>query len=248
MVRNMRSSIARGLPPVAVCKPHKHVLSIAGGGPSLADTFGDLHGYVATINGSLRYLLTRPVIAGLPYFCGVCDPGEHIADLIEADRDVRYYVASVCHPSVFEKLKKCEVVLWHITPNSTGAAPDALKALNTMQSGWLAIGGGCTMGLRWLNLGYTLGFRHFEMHGFDSSFRDGATHAYPDRADAKEHLQVEGRSTRANFLAQISDFFRNLHTFSQPAFDPIVINVHGDGLLQDLFRQWRAENPGKFTS
>lgn len=237
MIENMRSSMSRKLPLVTVCKPHNLMMSIAGGGPSLEDTAKHLDGYVAAVNGSLRFLLSKPM--PLPYLCGVMDPGEHISDAIDADENVRYYVASICHPRIFDKLKGCDVRLWHATPASIGDEDGVRNTLSGSGAGWLAIGGGCTMGLRWLNLGYILGFRSFDLHGLDSSFRSGRTHAYPDRADSKDHITIDGRETRLNFLAQVRDFFAVMEMFK--SLDKINVRVFGDGLLQDVVRSKNAD-------
>ena len=110
MLDNMRSALARGLPVVKMCNSHKHELCIVGGGPSLADTYKKLKGYIAAINGSLSFLLERGVI---PNACGVLDANRHMAEIVEPHQDVTYYVASVCNPAVFDKLKNCHVILWH---------------------------------------------------------------------------------------------------------------------------------------
>ena len=204
MLANMRSAIARGLPQVTPCKAHGMLLSIAGGGPSLADTYTDLTGFTGAVNGSLKWLLDKGVI---PNACAVMDAGAHIADGLVAHPNVRYYVASVCDPAVFDKLADCDVRLWHVTPSSTADHVAVAELLDeACGSNWNTIGGGCTMGLRWINLGYFLGFRRFHLHGLDSSFRNGSTHAYPDRADSKEHITFDGYETRLNFLAQVYDF------------------------------------------
>lgn len=228
MLSNMRSALSRGLPEVVGCRPHGHILSVAGGGPSLADTKDRLTGIIAAINGSLGYLTEHGI---LPHVCGILDPGAHMPDVITADRRVRYYVASICDPGVFDKLKDCDVRLWHPTSVTGGSGLLELRG-----GDWLQIGGGSTMGLRWCNLGYVLGFRTFHLHGLDSSFRDGATHAYQDRERSGEIITVDGRKTRANFLEQVSDFFDMLDLFAREA-DPVTFEVFGDGLLQD---RWKA--------
>lgn len=243
MLANMRSAINRGLLQAAPCRAHGLTLSVAGGGPSLADTYQDLDGWICAVNGSLRFLLEREIKPGASYACGIMDAGAHIADVIVADPKVRYYVASICDPAVLDKLKDCDVRLWHISPDST-EDPDGVKAVlnEAYPDQWRAIGGGCTMGLRWINLGYFLGFRRFKLHGMDSSFRSGSTHAYPDRADAKDHIEFNGRLTRPNFLAQVYDFFGTLNSFSEPDREPIDLLVFGDGLLQDEYALWRESH------
>ena len=241
MLENMRAAIARKLPEATACKPHGLTLSVAAGGPSLADTYQELDGYIAAVNGSLAFLMDREKKPDASYCCGIMDAGEHIADMIVADSQVRYYVASICDPAVFDKLKECDVRLWHISPESTEDPAGVTAVLNeAYPDHWHAIGGGCTMGLRWVNLGYLLGFRKFDLHGLDSSFRDGATHAYPDRADTKDRIEFNGRMTRPNFLAQVYDFFGLLNRIDAPDHEPVTIRVFGEGLLQDQYQEWLA--------
>lgn len=243
MLANMRSSIARGLPQVTPCKPHGLVMSVAGGGPSLADTYRDLDGYICAVNGSLKFLLDREIKEGASYACGIMDAGDHMADMIVANPKVRYYVASICDPTVFEKLKDCDVRLWHVTPDSTEDPEGVKAALDDSYPGrWCTVGGGTTMGLRWVNLGYFLGFRKFKLHGLDSSFRGGASHAYPDRADQKDWIEIGGRWTRLNFLSQVESLFATIDVFANdPNLDDIGIEVFGDGLLQDEWTRWNSE-------
>lgn len=221
MLENVRSAVTRGLPPVRHCRPHQRVMSVAAGGPSLADTIGSLSDVIVTVNAGLSYLLDQGIE---PWACGLLDPRPHIADLIEPRSNVFFFVASVCHPTVFEKLRGCNVGIWH-----PSGMPGIEKEVTTD-----LIGGGTTMGLRWINLGYYMGFRHFEMHGLDSSYRGYNTHAYPDRRDGQEPaLVVDGYATAINFLQQIQDFFAIRKMFAECGDEP-VINLHGTGLLQKL--------------
>ena len=148
MLENMRSALGRGLPEVKPCKVHGHKLSVVGGGPSLEDTYKELDGYIAAVNGSQLWLKERDI---LPDACGILDPSDHMPDIIDADKRVRYFVGSIVHPSVFDKLEKagCDVRLFHITGQPGGE--EICKEANP--DGWFMIGGGTTMGTRWINLG-----------------------------------------------------------------------------------------------
>lgn len=236
MCSNARLSLKRGLRQLKPCKVHDTPLSIAMGGPSLNDTFSDLKGYIGAANGSLGFLIDKGV---LPHACAVLDPSPHLSDIVRADRQVRYFIASICDPSVFDKLKDCDVTLWH-----PSGQPGLKEVLDELAGDYIMIGGGTTVGLRWINLGYICGFREFHLHGFDSSFRADASHAYSDRQDWHVTIDIDGRLTRMNFLAQVHDFFAMLDRLK--ALDPIRITVHGDGLLQDRWRVWREKNPDVF--
>lgn len=223
MLENVKSALARKLPVAARCKPHGRVMSIAGGGPSLEDTWRDLTGVIVTANAGLGFLLDKGV---KPWACGILDAREHIAGMIEPRDDVFFFCASTCHPAVFDKLKGCKVVLWH--PAGMPGLSELLPFDTDM------IGGGCTMGLRWLTLGYFMGFRAFECHGLDSSYRGTRTHAYADYRDGREPaLMVDGYSTALNFLQQVKDFFE-CRTMFEALPNPPRITLHGTGLLQKM--------------
>lgn len=255
MIANMRANLDLGLPLATLCKPHRHVMSVAGGGPSLADTYGELEGFICAVNGSLQWLLDHGPKEGCSYACGVMDAGVHIPDALIADPNVRYYVASIVDPGVLQKLKGCDVRLWHVTPNSTEDEAGVMAVLDEIYGGeWQAIGGGCTMGLRWIDLGYYLGFRKFALHGLDSCFKNvrsengelkNSTHAYPDRADGKDTIQFDGRTTRLNFLAQVYDFAQLLERLWVQDTN-IQIRMHGDGLIQNEWAEFRKTNPDAF--
>lgn len=243
---NIRSSVARKLPVVPGNSPANDLgLCVVGGGPSLADTIGEIRafvdqrrGYVAAVNGALQWLLDHDVV---PTMCGVCDPSPHMAGIVTADPRVTYFLASIVHPSVYDKLINagCRIFRWN-----SSAVPDGLRVLDQVEPDWFTVGGGSTMGLRWLTLGLTLGFRDFDLHGFDSSFREKSSHAYPDHQDAKEWMNFNGYQTRPNFLGQVSDFIGWMDRLMEADVDPVKITVHGDGLLQSMFAKWKDRNPG----
>ncbi len=249
---NIRSAVARNLPTVRQCLPNDEILSVVGGGPSLADTCHELTGYVAAINGSLGWLLDHGIV---PQMCGICDPSPHMVDIVAADPRVTYFLASIVHPSVYDKLLDagCVVYRWNIT-----GIPGGDELLREIDPDTAIIGGGSTMGLRWITLGYSMGFRKFHLHGMDSSFRtyhpDGphgragarerSSHAYPDHQDAKEWLSFDGRWTRVNFIAQVHDFLGWLERLKDEDVEPVELKVFGEGLLQDKFAAWKERNPG----
>lgn len=223
----IKENIKLQLPEVRPCHAHTHSMSVTGGGPSLKDTQDELSGYICTVNGSHDYLLEQGI---RPNACGILDPKPEIANRITPQEDVHYYVASMAHPDVFEKLSGYHVIRWHASglPGIEGL----LRA--ERPDDWYLIGGGSTMGLRWLNLGYVCGFREFHLHGLDSSYQNGNTHAYSDHK-RKNQITIDGRKTSPNFMQQVMDFGAVLDRFEQADMDNTDITLYGDGLLQDRY-------------
>lgn len=233
---NMRSAIARGLKPLKLCDAHGGYLSIAAGGPSIADTYKEIKGHVATMNGSHDWLLSKGVV---PYACGLLDPHPDLFRMITPRDDVVYFVASRCDPSLFDHLAGKHVFIWHASGQFDGEE----SLVKSVHRDWLMVGGGSTMALRWIPLGYVLGFRKFGLHGFDSSTRGRLHHAYDQDDGQCETLRIEGAATRPQWLAQITDFYAMLDTFASPGLDPVAFDVFGDGLFQKC---WQEHKAGRF--
>jgi len=227
---NIKSAVSRGLPEVRLCKPHTHKLSIAAGGPSLNDTMGDLTGYIGALNGSHDHLISKGIV---PNACGMMDAGDIVAELITPHPDVTYFVASMCHPSVFDKLKDCHVVLWHASNGPDCPITDLLDPDSVV------IGGGTTIGLRWLNLGYVCGFRDFSFHGLDSSYRE-LRHAYEQPSDQTDKVMAYGYETAIPLTVQVNCFLKMMERMKQPDVDPISVELHGDGLLQHVWNNFKT--------
>lgn len=239
MQANARFNLDRKLPIIKPCKAHEELLSVAAGGPSLEDTWQDLKGVVVAVNGSLRFLLDKGV---KPWGVAVMDPGPQMKDIVPRVEGVNYFVASICDPALFDHLEGLNVGIWH-----PGGSPGLREILEEKRGkNWTLVAGGSTMGVRWLNLGYTLGFRKFEFHGLDSNYRDGQSHAYPDHTDGSDHLIIDGYETKLAFVRQVSDFFAIMDAFSERDVEPITIELHGNGWLQHRWKAFREMHPDAF--
>jgi len=243
-LENVRSAISRGLPEIRGCyakantAPWSHRLCIVGGGPSLADTYKDLRGCIATANGAVDFLLSKGI---KPHAVAVCDAVDWMADLVPAVQGIEYFIASRCHPSLFDKLKDCNVKLWH-----AGSIDDPTTILQERRKAdgqnFFVIWGGSTICLRWVNLGYALGFRGFDCHGMDSSHRQWS-HAYPDkkmdRLGARPHdFLIRGYPSNYVFAKQVPQFIEIAKILmSGEQFERCSFDVFGDGLLQHCWRE-----------
>ena len=137
-------------------------------------------------------------------------------------------MASCVHPSVFDKLKGQNVVVWH-------SDNDIYKPDNKF-----LVGGGCTVGTRAMILSYLLGFRDIHLFGMDSCYNDSEHHAYSQDLNDNDRvvtLNVVGREFKcAVWMAgQAQDFKSILSNFGH-LFD---IEVYGDGLLKAILDEAR---------
>lgn len=229
---NMLSAISRGLPRLqeTPIDDTRH-LSIACYGPSLQDTWKDLKHPILSMSGATRFLADRGVIADWHIDM---DPRPYkVKQITPPVPGVNYLLASVCHPVYFETLKDQTVTLWHTV--SSGEEED-LEWLKEHDPGELLVTTGSNIGLGAIQIGGILGFRHFEIHGMDGSFRDGKRHAAEHfgkvQSDSivwqSQHVKYKTSKIMANGVAEV---INNLK------FYPIFCVFHGWGLQQSLIEE-----------
>lgn len=236
-LNNMRENAKWGFPTVKMTPPHHQTMVIVGGGPSLKANLDYLRHLPKThkifcVNDVHDYLIEEGIT---PWAFGIMEVAPWSREfLIHAKRGIRYYLASMCHPTMFERLKKLNVIVWH-AQSDIGEEP----IIREDYGDWIIIPGAEAMSVRAVNLGMTLGFRNFEMVGVDSSFED-RSHVYMDN----DHLETvtvtcNGRDfkTKAYLARQADDFRRFLgscgHMFK--------LKCHGDGLIQHIHRSLYPE-------
>lgn len=205
-------------------------LAIVGGGPSVQDYVDTLKGLsddpenrLICLNDSQSWLAEQGV---MPWGSVFMEVEAWPAAFLDHPIDIKYFVASHCHPDAFEKLRGCDVTVWH-----------ALDDIGEQEilGGRCYVAGGSTAALRTLNLGLMMGFDRFVMFGLDSSF-DGPSHVYYDAYRGCSLIDVwfSGRQFRTlPYLAQQADEFRrwciNWHRIAD-------ITVYGDGLLPHIHK------------
>jgi uncharacterized Rossmann fold enzyme len=220
-------------------KPRKEQLCIVGGGPSLKDTLDGIRfrksqgGKIWCLNNSWRVLHK----AGIKFDAIVMmDARPENVAFLEGAPDCQFYIAAICHPSVFEALKGKNVTLWH--PHQGNEGEQACMEAERKE-GVLLPGGG-TVGLRAMFLAHALGFRKLHLYGMDSSYRDNDHHAYEqalnDGETVKEmKMEQSDRIYRCSvWMMRQADEFRWHWTRLVAA--GCTVTAHGDGLLPDLCR------------
>jgi hypothetical protein len=203
------------------------ILTIVGYGPSLEDTWRKVRPPLICTSNSLKFLLGKGLKPGPGWFYAMADPRPNNLDFIRNPvvDGVVYLMASVCHPKVWKILHGQRVILWHAI---SGEHTPAWVEKNDPGQ-WL-VGAGSTVGLCSIHLGGFLGFRKFELHGFDGSFRDGRRHA--GEHNGHEQAQVPSTINPAYMTSKIMDN-ANVEVQNTLRSFPIFCVFHGQGLMQD---------------
>lgn len=228
------ASAKLGLPHIRSKEPHDGHVSIVGGAPSMALSLSELHWRkemgqtVWALNGTHNWLMGHGVT---PDALVLLDAREENARFVQFPQmGVRYYVASQCHPAVYDLLRGFDVVRFDL---------DKLGNCGT------------TVGTHAMCLAFIEGFRQMHLYGFDSSYRDGEGHAYAQSLnDGEKRLEVMagGRTfTAAPWMMQQA---LDLQSLSRDLMaHGCTITVHGDGLWPEVaklmnkpgdlqFRKW----------
>jgi hypothetical protein len=246
LLANIRSSTARDLTWFDTAPEHDGHVCIVGGGPSVADKLEELEWRqslgqkIWALNGAAHYLYTQGII---PDALVIADAREENKAFLPGaflpDFTTRLYLASQCHPALFDKaeLLDLDVTLWHV--NSEGVA-ELLADVDDKPVH--LIGGGSTVGLNAIVLGFAEGYRKFHLYGFDSSFEENH-HAYRQTGndgDVVIDALFDGRVFKTTaWMAQQVNEFQDL--IPGLIADGCVVTVSGNGLLPTVAR-YLAEN------
>lgn len=252
---NVRANIGRALPWFHADFPVKEEdrvpgrrIALVGGGPSIKDTVSELMDFTTVVACGSSHDWLQEHSPRAPNLCVVCDPDPVMANYLRRpNKDTRYLISSHCNPTVFEALTGHDIVMWHCWPIG-GGGDEERDYLQEKTPGWVAVGGGCTVGLRSLTLSLMMGFSDLHFFGFDSCLgaTDDEHHAYSFTDPSKEFLgeifdlkigmgDGNGPALRqyrvAGYqLAQADHYKQMLMAFGH-LFKP---TFHGRGLLADM--------------
>ncbi len=223
--QQVAGNIARNLPDAFI----RRKLTVFADGPSAKDAdIWKCNEPILAVNRALNLFTDK---GAWPTYWAACDPQEVVADFLpeRPPQETIYYVASNCHPSVFQKLKNNQVRLWHVT----GYAPDTKPRISQACS--------VTISASWLM--HRLGFTDFEYWGWDGCFIDGKHHAsneanwdnvpvlnlnYGGKFEGNEVIGGRTFNTTRSWAAeaQAAEQFFQLADY----FD-IGVKINGDGMM-----------------
>ena len=235
LTRHVHLALARGLPVVGQHFQHDMIAVLVGSGPSLSTQLAAIQrqrerGWpIVAIKDAHDWLIEHDLV---PDYAVALDPTERQWQCFRRKHpSVKYFIASQCHPTMFDHLADQQVWLWHLTFNEGKAYP----------VGTITIGGCTTTGLRAISLLYTMGFRRFELYGYDSCLLNGQLRVdtawkREDEANGQllHHVKVGDCwfHCNAGMLAQADEFQRLFEMMPD-----IFIQSYGPGLLAAILAE-----------
>jgi uncharacterized Rossmann fold enzyme len=238
--RHERSAFRRQLPTLMKVAEHTKEAILCGSGPSINEHLDEIKklqkaGHlVVAIKGAHDWLIERGVI---PDMALAVDPLPRIADLYRKPRyECIYFIASQCHPSVFDALEDHRVVVWNVHTKSAQTYWSDYFKRRKITDPLYFVGGGSTSGLRGISLLFMLGYRKLHMFGFDSCLRDdgllkitGETNKGPEIVVVADGVPFKCDGAMS---CQAGEF--ELQTKCMPG---LWLKCYGDGLIPHISRQ-----------
>ena len=201
-------------------KPHGGRWNICAGGPSLRKEVKRIkkaRGPVVSMNGTHDYLLSKGVKVDVFV---MTDPREHNERFVrKPQKDLTYLVAAHCHPKVFDRLEGYDCQLWYPLDYELPVP--------------VSIGGGTTVGMRSINIGYTLGYRNIHLWGFDGCKKESG-HAYPQKEnDTDEYKEVIYRGKAFQMTDWMCAQADNFDEMMRKHLD-FNLTVHSTGIIKHI--------------
>lgn len=231
---NVRENTARDFPWLSAVPAHDGIAVMVGGGGSVADHLDDIRQLVkqgATVfamNAASQYLRSHGISVDWQV---TCDAKQETSKLIDPEARGHLFASHVNRDTINAAPSP---VLWHsaLHANEEWFPPAKFK-----RGGYALLGGEASTGLGALCVAHCLGFRRLEIFGYDSSHKDGNSHAYPQPMNNTiPYMTFEwaGRSFQVSITmrAQAERFPITAQALQQSGS---TIKVWGDGLLQHIW-------------
>lgn len=236
--QNITRNASLPLPWAAMTPAHDGVIVLCGGGPSIAESLDEIKRLQAggatvwAMNGAHTYLRER----GVEPDAQVLADGKSETSSLVDDGAKEFYIASQCDASTVDRANLAgHVTLWHLAISED--MDDLFPVERKKAGGYALVGGGASVGNSALCLAYVLGFRRFELFGYDSCHRAGESHAYDQPMNQfipTAEVEWAGKKYVASVAmkAQAEKFQITGQALKR---EGCTINVHGDGLLPAMW-------------
>ncbi len=209
-------------------------------GPSLKKEWEKIKNfkYIMTCSGAHKFLVDKGIV---PNFHVEVDPRAHKIELIgKPNKETKYYIASACHPKVFDLLEGYDVTLWHVFETKE-------ESMRILPRGDWAITGGSSVGLRTMLMARFLGFTNLHIFGMDGSFENENTHASYHPNNVK-HVAEQCEYNNKIFYTTKGIMECARQTFNELDQMPDVsATFYGEGLVQEMAKDYKKKEFKKET-
>lgn len=238
-------NIRRQLPQAHPHTPNNETVALVCGGPSLAKTEKELvaaywaGAKVVAVNGAYQWCIDRNI---RPSAMTMLDARQFNSRFVETPiAGCKYFLASQCHPDAFDMCADRDVTIWHCCSGGESEY-EYLKKYYFDRT--FPIGDGTTVAIKSIALLTMLGFKSFDIFGFDSCWLDDTHHGYGQSENDKDGrmsvwLRPKGRDDLACrfecapwMIQQARDFQDFIHDHG----DKFRLNIRGDGLIAATMR------------
>lgn len=231
---NVRANSALDLRWLSSVAPHDGIAISVGGGASVADHLDDIRALVAqggtvfAINAASQFLHKHGIAVDWQV---TCDAKAETASLIDPEARGHLFASHV-NPATMASVPS--PVIWH---SALHVKEEWFPPAKVKRGGYSLLGGEASSGLGALCAEYCLGFRRLEIFGYDSSHKQGRSHAYSQPMNGTIPVMTfdwAGRSFETSITMRTQ-----AERFPMAALDLLqsgaTINVWGDGLLQHIW-------------
>lgn len=236
----IKANIQLQVPQLQVFQETSQPIAIVGGGWSLNDTLDELLELyfdgvpICALNGAANWLMDQNIRPSMQIIM------DARPDNIEfLSRDIprcRYFLASQCHPSLFEKAMGRDLSIFHL---SSGDDEVIEKVLKDYYYGRLhKVPPAGSVGNTAMMLCRMLGYRFQHLFGIDSCYSPRMEHhAYPQPINDRDAYRVFWTAGR-EFVCSgwHASQAINFQEVVMANGDHMCLNVHGDGLIAHLVK------------
>lgn len=238
IIANIRANTGR-VPAVSVNKA-----IVVGGGPSAADYLEDIKAkqnrgwHLFALNGAAKWLRTQGIQADAQF---IVDGNPNCASFIDLKAGPDVYLGSGVDPSVIEAMGLKRYTLVHCM-----MCDGAYEAIKELDPNATVLGAAPTVGCQAMNLLAVLGYKIAHCYGYDSSYQDGAHHAYEQSWNDGKKVRTfdfggETFHTDGAMALQAEHFTASIEKWERAG---LQIEVFGEGLLPTMWRAHRSIKDG----
>lgn len=249
-IENVKKNILKGLPKIEKLpeyqkiKGHEYPIALVGGGPNIKKVIHELRDFhTILVAGSAHdYVLSQGII---PTYAAICDPDPISVNYYKhLHPEVKYLISTGADEKLINHFLYHQLVLWHCH-----SADYNIEEIEKIEgTSYHGISGGCTVGLRAINIALMLGYTNLHFFGYDSCMSDEECHAYEISAKERDDM---GRVYNLKLREYDSDnpspkvykclgyqlaqahAFKEFYLHFGRMFTP---TFHGEGFLADLYK------------